>query len=171
MRALLALTLAFSYPSICLASWPWRPADAAKEKIENITSEHQISLEGAKVSGNIFDLIGDDFKNQNKIIDDGDQSSQALTSKVWKVLRSGDYDLAIAYGKRCIELYSAEADKMHSSLDYKKNHLYFYRALSDVTACYFIIGEIFRLKGDYPRALKIYSLLIQKYPDAIYWEP
>jgi len=70
--------------------WFWKPADAAKEKVEMI------------VSG-----INLDF---------GDYTSSYITTQAWKSLTAEDYDTTIAYTSKVIGLYESKAQTMQESM-------------------------------------------------------
>ncbi len=75
-------------------------------------------------------------------VDYGDASSAYLTVKAWNQLRENNYNLAVIYADRCIELYKEQALKQQESLKAlpKKKDAAKYWALNDVGTCYYIAG-------------------------------
>ena len=49
-------------------------------------------------------------------MDFGDHSSATLTGKAWKELNAKNYPDAIAYAKKCVELYEKQAVAMQKEL-------------------------------------------------------
>jgi tetratricopeptide (TPR) repeat protein len=78
----------------------------------------------------------------------GDHKSSTLTSKAWQALAAKDYDAAIIYTNKCIEMYSSEAIKMQQGLkEYPSGaaeNIFSYWALNDVATCLYIQGEAYR---------------------------
>ncbi len=145
--------------------WFWKPADAAKDKLELI--------ELGQKSGKTYDF--------------GDYTSMTLTVNAWGALDKKDYEGVVIYTKKCSDLYEAEAQKQQSELkEYAtKDKAFNFWALNDVGTCYFIMGEALLAEGDalkaqgklaeakkkFSEAKKAYSTIIDKYSFAQCWDP
>ena len=109
-------------------------------------------------------------------MDFGDHSSATLTGKAWKELNAKNYPDAIAYAKKCVELYEKQAVAMQKEL--KKpvptdDHEAVSKkwALNDVGTCLFIIGQAQEKQDKGADALKSYKELVEKLPFAQCWDP
>ncbi len=129
--------------------WFWRPAEAAKEKLEMIASGSTLEF--------------------------GDYSSSYITSQAWRALRDGDIEAVLAYTQKVFDLYSDKADEMQESLtEYpweSKDKIFSYWALNDVGTCYYIRAEALRKDGKIKEAKKAYQKLIDDYFYAQCWDP
>ena len=129
--------------------WFWKPAVAAKEKIEMIKSGSNL-----------------DF---------GDYTSSFMTTQAWKALIDEDFDSVLAYTNKVIEMYSDQAQKMQSSLtEYpweSKDKIFSYWALNDVGTSLYIQGEAYKRQGKSAEAQKAYSELVNDYYFAQCWDP
>ena len=107
--------------------------------------------------------------------DYGDSKSETLTTKAWKAYGSENFDDALAYVAKCVELYEAEAKTMQASLkDYPPaephDATFKYWALNDVGTCLFIKGEILLKKGDKPGAKAAFTKLVDELKYAQCWD-
>lgn len=125
--------------------WFWKVAEAANDMLNTLGTEY-------------------DF---------GDYTSQTLTVKAWKALDNKDYRGVEIYTKKCIELYSKEAEKQQSSLsDYApKEKAFNYWALNDVATCHFILGEALMSQKDLKVAEAQFRTVVDKYSFAQCWDP
>jgi tetratricopeptide (TPR) repeat protein len=106
-------------------------------------------------------------------LDYGDFTSVTLQGKSWDALGEGQYENAVKYTEKCVELYSDEARQMQGSLSAKapKDRVHDYWALNDVGTCYFIRGEaLLKLKKD-DEALAAYKTLVSDFYYAQAWDP
>ncbi|MFC1703500.1 hypothetical protein ACFL1E_01775 [Candidatus Omnitrophota bacterium] len=129
--------------------WFWKPAEAAKEKLEMF------------VSGKDYDF--------------GDYTSQTLTTKAWGAFNAGDLNMALMYTDKCIELYQDKAKEMQASLDgypWESNEEVFsYWALNDVGTCFFIKGDMLRQAGKIQEAKEAFNTLMDEFKYAQSWDP
>ena len=128
--------------------WFWKPAKAAKEKLEMIKT--------------------------GKSYEYGDYRSETLTGKAWGSLNKKDYEAAIAYADKCIELYKDKAAEMQGSLKeypWETNEKVFsYWALNDVGTCLFIKGSALENLGKKSEAEQVFQELIDKYSFSQCWD-
>ena len=129
--------------------WFWKPADAAKEKLEMLASG--VSL---------------DF---------GDYSSSVLVQKAWASLAANDLNAVIAYVNKTTDMYAGKAKDMQTSLkDYasgSNDEIFKYWALNDVGTALFILGEAYRTAGQKDGAAIAYKKIIDEYSYAQCWDP
>jgi tetratricopeptide (TPR) repeat protein len=129
--------------------WFWKPAEAAKEKVAMIKSGSNL-----------------DF---------GDYTSSFMTTQAWKALDAKDYNSAIAYTNKVIEMYSDQAKKMQASLtEYpweSKDKIFSYWALNDVGTSLFIKGEALRRQEKKTEAKDAYTELVNEYFFSQCWDP
>jgi tetratricopeptide (TPR) repeat protein len=106
-------------------------------------------------------------------LDFGNYTSETLTVKAWEALGAQNHDAVIAYTRKCIKLYSKEADRMQAELkDYAaKENAFNYWALNDVGTCYFIMGEAYMAKKENAKALEAYKTVVDKYSFSQCWDP
>jgi len=128
--------------------WFWKPAEAAKEKLEMIES-------------------GKDY-------DFGDYRSETLTGKAWAASNNKDYEAAIAYADKCVSLYKDKAKEMQGSLTeypWKTNEEVFsYWALNDVGTCLFIKGEALEKSERAAEAKEAFQGIIDNYSYSQCWD-
>ena len=79
-------------------------------------------------------------------LDFGDQSSATITGKAWEALAAKNYDNAVAYAKKCVELYEKQAVEMQKDLKEPvgpDDHEAVFKkwALNDVGTCLYIMGQ------------------------------
>ncbi len=129
--------------------WFWKPAEAAKEKIEMVESGSNL-----------------DF---------GDYSSSYIVSQAWRALRDGDFELVLAYCDKVTELYEDKAKEMQASLtEYpweSKDKIFSYWALNDVGTAYYIKGEALKKMGKVEEAKKAYQKVVDEFFYAQCWDP
>jgi len=129
--------------------WFWKPAEAAKEKLQVIET-------------------GKDY-------DYGDYRSETLTGKAWTSLNKEDYDTALVYADKCISLYKHKAIGMQKSLTeypWKSNdEIFSYWALNDVGTCFFIKSEALARQGKTAEAKAAAKEIIDNYSFSQCWDP
>lgn len=129
--------------------WFWKPAEAAKEKLDMLES-------GAS-------------------LDFGDYTSEGLTTKSWEALGNDDLEGVINYTDKVMELYKDKAKEMQASLtEYpweSNDKIFSYWALNDVGTCLFIKGEACRKAGETERAKEVFQELIDAFFYAQTWDP
>ncbi|WP_309386340.1 hypothetical protein [Cerasicoccus frondis] len=105
--------------------------------------------------------------------DYGNFSSETLTSKAWDALGQKNYDLAIDYTSKCIEMYAAQAKEMQAGLTdaAPKETASSFWALNDVGTCLFIRGQAYEAKGESKLALADYKQLTSELSFAQTWDP
>ena len=129
--------------------WFWKPAEAAKEKL--------------------------DMLNSGKVYDFGDYTSSHLTSQAWKALANGDSEAVLAYTNKVLELYEEKAETMQESMtEYaweSKEKIFSFWALNDVGTALFIRGEALKKDGRAEEAKQAYKKLVDQYYYAQCWDP
>lgn len=129
--------------------WFWKPAEAAKEKIEMIES--------------------------GSTLDFGDYSSSFITTQAWRALRDGDVESVLAYTDKVVELYADKAKTMQKSLtEYpweSKDQIFSYWALNDVGTSYYIRAEALRKEDKKKEATVDYQKVVDDYFYAQCWDP
>lgn len=129
--------------------WFWKPADAAKEKLEMI-----------KTGSNV------DF---------GDYTSSFMTTQAWKSLNGENAEEVLPYTNKVKELYAKKAKEMQESLtEYpweSQDKIFSYWALNDVGTSLFIEGEAYKKLGKKKEAKKAYKTLVDQYYYAQCWDP
>lgn len=129
--------------------WFWKPANAAKEKLEMIES------------GTNYDF--------------GDYTSSFLTTQAWKALLADDLESVNAYTNKVIELYESKAKQMQESMtEYaweSKDKIFSFWALNDVGTSLFIKGEAYKKAGKNKEAKDAYKQLVDSYFYAQCWDP
>lgn len=127
----------------------WKPAEAARDKLEAIKS-------GANVD---FD----------------DMSSSALVQKSWSALAANDVVAVENYVNKILEKYAGAAKDMQENLDsyvtesHEKTASYW--ALNDVGTALFILGEAYNNAGRKEEAAKVYQRIVDSYFFAQTWDP
>ncbi len=132
-----------------VGGWFWKPAEAAKEKLEAMES-------------------GID-------VDFGDMASSTLTTKAWEAYNNNNIKLVLSYTNKCISIYEEKAKEMQASLtEYpweSNEEIFSYWALNDVGACYFIQGESYKKAGMIEEAKAAYQKVIDDFYFAQCWDP
>jgi len=100
-------------------------------------------------------------------LDYGDYRSVTLMVKGWETLGEGEYEDAVKYTEKCVELYEDEARKMQASLSAKPSSdvVNDYWALNDVGTCYFIMGEALMKLRKNAEAMAAFKVV----RDDLYW--
>ena len=128
--------------------WFWKPAAAAKEKMDMIAAG-----------------VSWDF---------GDYSSSTLIQKAWAALAANDLKGVEAYVNKTLELYALKAKDMQASLkEYpweSKEKTFSYWALNDVGTGLFILGEAYQNAGKKEDATKAYKRVINEFFYAQCWD-
>ncbi len=107
-------------------------------------------------------------------LDFGDHSSATITTKAWEALNSKNYDSAVGYAKKCIEMYEKQAVEMQKGLKEPvtgdKDAVAKLWALNDVGTCFFIMGQALEKQEKNAEALAAYKQLAEKVPFAQCWD-
>ncbi len=106
-------------------------------------------------------------------VDFGDFSSETITGKAWEAYTAGNYDLAITYADKCIEMFQAEAVKMQASLSApltEKEEIFSMWALNDVATCYFIKGQALEAQGNAKEASVAYKYVAENLAFGQCWD-
>ena len=106
-------------------------------------------------------------------LDFGDFSSSAITTKAWGALEAKNYDDAIAYTGKCIEMFKGQAVAMQKALTAAptdKDQTFAQWALNDVGTCYFIQAKAYEGKGKQKEALDDYKFLADNLAYAQCWD-
>ncbi len=129
--------------------WFWKPADAAKEKLDMMAAG-----------------VNWDF---------GDYSSSVLVQKAWAALAANDLKAVEAYANKTVDLYAGKAKEMQASLkEYpweSKEKTMSYWALNDVGTALFILGEANQNAGKKDAATTAYKRVINEFFYAQCWDP
>ncbi|WP_309400384.1 hypothetical protein [Cerasicoccus maritimus] len=104
--------------------------------------------------------------------DYGNFSSETLTTKAWEALGQKQYDLAIDYTSKCIEMYAAQAAEMQASLTEPApaETASSKWALNDVGTCLYIRGQAYEAKGESAKAVADYKKLVGELSFAQTWD-
>ena len=96
-------------------------------------------------------------------------SSSELITKAWDAQGRREFDQAVSYTQKCIDLYREEADAQHRGLkEYPaKNQA----PLSDVAVAYFIQAEALMRQEKLPEAKEKFQFVIDHYRYALAWDP
>ncbi len=108
------------------------------------------------------------------ILDMGDSSSSTITGKAWDALNAKNYDTALAYTDKCIEMYGTKAVEMQKALTSAptdKDQVFQQWALNDVGTCYFIKGQVLEAQGKKKDAAAAYKYLADNLAFAQCWDP
>jgi len=128
--------------------WFWKPAEAAKEKLDMIAAG-----------------VNYDF---------GDYSSSQLVQKAWAALAANDLKGVQAYVNKTVQLYAGKAKDMQASLkEYpweSKEKTMSYWALNDVGTALFILGEANQNAGKKDDATSAYKRVINEFFYAQCWD-
>ncbi len=128
--------------------WFWKPAEAAKEKVQMIAG--------------------------GSTIDFGDYRSSTLVTKAWQALAADDLAAVKAYVAKALELYEEKAKEMQASLTefpWESNEKIFtYWALNDVGTSLFVLGEAYSKAGDPVKAADAYKKLVDEFYFAQCWD-
>lgn len=127
----------------------WKPAQAAKEKLEMMAKG--------------LDL---DF---------GDMKSSTIAARAWEALAKKDINGAQAYVNKNIELYGAKAREMQASLKEfpweSQEKIFSYWALNDVGTSLFVLGQAYRNADKKAEAITIFKQLVKEYGYSQCWDP
>ncbi len=127
----------------------WKPADAAKEKLDMISKG--------------LDL---DF---------GDMKSSFITSKAWAALAKKDLKSVQAYVNKNLDLYGARAREMQASLKEfpweSQEKIYSFWALNDVGTSLFVLGQAYRNADMKTEAIAVFKQLVKDYGFSQCWDP
>ena len=118
-------------------------------------------------------------KAEPGVIDFGDFSSQTLTTSAWDAFSDGNYEDAITYADKCIEMYEEDAKAMQESLRLQvpsratksAEEIHANWALNDVGTSYYIKGESLLKLGKKEEALAAYKVVMNEFYFAQTWDP
>ena len=114
------------------------------------------------------------FAAQAQQLDFGDHSSATITTKAWDALNAKNYDNAVGYAKKCIEMYEKQAVEMQQGLKEPvtgdKDAVSKMWALNDVGTCFFIMGQALEKQDKGKDALAAYKQLMEKVSFAQTWD-
>lgn len=119
---------------------------------------------------------------QAAAVDFGDFTSETLTTKAWSAMDRGDYDTAVIYTDKCIELYKDEALKMQAEIHMQRQNdnvkrkptnqeIFDNWALNDVGTSYFIKGEALLNLGKKEEAVDAYKFVMNQLYYGKTWDP
>ncbi|MDP3143212.1 MAG: glycoside hydrolase family 2 TIM barrel-domain containing protein [Candidatus Omnitrophota bacterium] len=100
-------------------------------------------------------------------------SSKELVKLSWEASGTNDFEKAIEYTDRCVELYWAQAKEQGATLSAfsLRGHEDEYGVFNDVATCIFIKGEIYMKQGKAEEAKRTFNTIIQDYKFAQAWDP
>lgn len=114
------------------------------------------------------------FAARAQQLDFGDHASSTVTTKAWNALNSKNYDNAVGYAKKCIELYEKQAAEMQKGLKGPvtgdKDAVAKMWALNDVGTCLFIMGQALEKQDKSKDALAAYKKLVDSLSFAQCWD-
>ncbi|MDD5044381.1 MAG: glycoside hydrolase family 2 TIM barrel-domain containing protein [Candidatus Omnitrophica bacterium] len=97
-----------------------------------------------------------------------------LLQKGWDAHGKYDIENTFKYTQECIDLYKEEADREQAaltSMPQNKQEIEALQVLNEVATCYFIQGESYMRQEKFQDAIKVFQLIIDKYPYAQAWDP
>lgn len=108
--------------------------------------------------------------------DYGDRTSATLTGKAWKALGEKNYADAIAYARKCVDMYEKQAVAMQNELKEPvpaddREAVSKKWALNDVGTCLFIMGQALEKQDKTAEAIAAYKHLTEKLPFSQCWDP
>jgi len=105
----------------------------------------------------------------------GDGTSATITGKAWEALNAKNYANAVAYAKKCVEMYEKQAVEMQKELKdpvtSEREEVAKKWALNDVGTCLFITGQALEKQEKPAEALAAYKQLVEKVSFAQTWDP
>jgi len=109
-------------------------------------------------------------------LDFGDFQSSTLVGKAWKASEEKNYDAALGYTGKCIEMFQKQAVEQQKSLtepvpSSDKEKVFSMWALNDVGTAYFIRGQALEKQGKSKEALEAYKFLADNLAFAQTWDP
>ncbi|MDP2920892.1 MAG: hypothetical protein Q8O12_00790 [Candidatus Omnitrophota bacterium] len=113
------------------------------------------------------------YADSEDTIDIGDGSSSFITTKAWEMYNKKDYQSALAYAEKCIELYESEAITQQESLVRypEKKDISKYWALNDAGTCYYIAGLASLETGKNEQAQDYFTFVAESLSYASCWDP
>lgn len=106
-------------------------------------------------------------------LDFGDYRSETMTTKAWAALEGNNFEAAIGYTSKCIEMFRAQAIEQQKALTApltEKEQIFAQWALNDVGTCFFIRGQVYEKQGKKAEALADYKFLAENLPFAQCWD-
>jgi hypothetical protein len=107
-------------------------------------------------------------------LDFGDFSSAAITAKAWGALDAKNYNDALAYTGKCIDMFKDKAVEMQKALTAPttdKDQTFAQWALNDVGTCYYIQAKAYEGLGKKKEAMDSYKFLADNLAYAQCWDP
>ena len=105
----------------------------------------------------------------------GDHKSSTLTGKAWQAFNSDNFEDAIAYTKKCFELYKDPAAEMQAGLDDfvegTNEEIFAYWALNDVATSLFIQAKSLIALDRTEEAEAVIKELVDNYTFGQCWDP
>ncbi|MBN1521967.1 MAG: tetratricopeptide repeat protein [Candidatus Aureabacteria bacterium] len=120
----------------------------------------------------VSEAAKDHILGMEKNVDFGNYASETLTVKGWGALDAGEYEKAVIYADKCLELYGPTARDMQKTLkDFaSKEKAFDYWALNDVSTCLFIKGKALKALGKNEEARKVFETIINDYSFGQCWD-
>ena len=114
-----------------------------------------------------------EIDNVAQSIDYGDSASSTLATKAWKALEANDDAAALAYTRKCVELYGEEGKRMNAELTMfaPVERVNNYWALNDAGTCTYIMATIYEKRRMYPEAAQAFKRLAEDFRFAQCWDP
>lgn len=106
-------------------------------------------------------------------LDFGDFSSGTITTKAWQASDAKNFDAALGYASKCIEMFGAQAVEQQKALPApltEKEQIFAQWALNDVGTCYFIKGQVLEKQGKTKEAIESYKYLVDNLGYAQTWD-
>lgn len=108
-------------------------------------------------------------------IDYDNAPSVVLMTEAWEAFENKDFDQALFFTQKCIDLYGKRAQKMQTALtDFPKgrpDQIHGYWALNDVATAYYVQGEIYFQQGEQNKAQDAFRHLLNEYSFGQCWDP
>ena len=105
----------------------------------------------------------------------GDHKSSPLTVKAWQAFNADNFEDAIVYAKKCIELYREPAAKMQAGLDGfvegTDEEIHAYWALNDVSTSLFIQAKSLIALDKTEEAEAVIRNLVDNFTYGQCWDP
>ncbi|MBZ0166144.1 MAG: beta-glucanase precursor [Candidatus Omnitrophica bacterium] len=105
----------------------------------------------------------------------GDHKSSTLTGKAWQAFNAENYEDAIVYAKKCVELYQEPAAEMQAGLDEfvegTNEEIFAYWALNDVATSLFIQAKSLLALEKTDEAQAVIRTLVDDFTFGQCWDP
>ena len=105
--------------------------------------------------------------------DFSDLSNWNLTVSAWEHLAEKDYEGVFAYARKCLEIHEDQARQMAGEMRRfaRLGREDDYAVVNDVATCHYIMGEAYMKLEKFDKAIKEFTIAIEKYPYAQCWDP